>query len=57
MCRLMRGGSGVVGAQLAFNVAPRWHRATVMDNLARAGSELSLPLFQREAIEFTRTRH
>jgi hypothetical protein len=57
MRRLTRDGSGVVGTQLAFNVAPRRHRATVMDNLARAGSELSLPLFQREAIEFTRTQH
>jgi CDP-paratose 2-epimerase len=49
---LITGGSGFVGAQLAFYFVKRRHRVTVMDNLVRRGSELNLPLFQREGIEF-----
>src|SRR5208283_4316579 len=49
---LITGGSGFVGAQLAFYFAQRRHRVTVMDNLVRRGSELNLPLFQREGIAF-----
>jgi CDP-paratose 2-epimerase len=49
---LITGGSGFVGAQLAFYFARRRHHVTVMDNLVRRGSELNLPLFQREGIHF-----
>ena len=51
MRMLITGGSGFVGAQLAFHFARR-HDVTVMDNLVRRGSEINLPLFQREGIEF-----
>jgi len=49
---LITGGSGFVGAQLAFYFTQRRHHVTVMDNLVRRGSELNLPFFQREAIAF-----
>src|SRR5271154_2426328 len=49
---LVTGGGGFVGAQLAFYFAKRRHHVTVMDNLVRRGSELNLPLFQREGVEF-----
>jgi len=49
---LVTGGSGFVGAQLAFYFAQRRHHVTVMDNLVRRGSELNLGRFQREGIEF-----
>ena len=49
---LITGGSGFVGAQLAFYFAARRHHVTVMDNLVRRGSELNLQLFQRDGITF-----
>ncbi|HTQ84657.1 MAG TPA: NAD-dependent epimerase/dehydratase family protein [Candidatus Solibacter sp.] len=49
---LITGGSGFVGAQLAFYFGRRRHKVTVMDNLVRRGSELNLPLFQREGVAF-----
>jgi len=52
MRMLITGGSGFVGAQLAFYFARRRHKVTVMDNLVRRGSELNLPRFQPEGIEF-----
>jgi len=52
MRMLITGGSGFVGAQLAFYFAARRHHVTVMDNLVRRGSELNLPLFQRDGVNF-----
>jgi CDP-paratose 2-epimerase len=49
---LITGGSGFVGAQLAFYFARRGHSVTVMDNLVRRGSELNLPLFKQNGVEF-----
>ncbi len=49
---LITGGSGFVGAQLAFYLQGRGHHITIMDNLVRRGSELNLPLFKQQGIEF-----
>ena len=49
---LITGGSGFVGAQLAFYFAARRHHVTVMDNLVRRGSEFNLPLFRHHSVAF-----
>jgi len=49
---LITGGAGFVGANLALYFAERDHQVLCLDNLARRGSELNLPLFKEKKIGF-----
>lgn len=49
---LITGGAGFVGSYLARQFKKDGHSVTALDNLHRRGSELNLPLFSREGIEF-----
>lgn len=49
---LITGGAGFVGANLAVHLANKGHHVISMDNLARRGSENSLPRLKKNGIKF-----
>ena len=49
---LITGGAGFVGANLSFHMKQQGHDVTVLDNLARRGSENNIPEFKEKGIRF-----
>ena len=49
---LITGGAGFVGANLSFYLKKAGHDITVLDNLARRGSEFNLSEFKKNGINF-----